>query len=154
MASGDAGLTLPAMSDILPDPGTPFGARIRQRLTDERVIWLTTVTPGGVPQPNPVWFIWDGGDTLLVYNRHDARRLDRLRGHAPVALHFNTNSHGGDVAVLTGTADVLDAPALLDNTAYCDKYADGMVQISGSAEAFADIYSIPVRVTLTHARGF
>ena len=43
---------------VLPDAGTPFGDRVRERLVDEQVIWLTTVGADGTPQPNPVWFLW------------------------------------------------------------------------------------------------
>ena len=30
-------------ADLLPDPATGFGERVRQRLRDEQVIWFTTV---------------------------------------------------------------------------------------------------------------
>jgi PPOX class probable F420-dependent enzyme len=142
------------MSDVLPSASTSFGARVRQRLTDEQVIWLTTVSRDGTPQPIPVWFVWEGDDTVLVYNRRDARRLSRLQERSPVALHLNSTPQGSDVVVLTGTAEVLESPALLDNAAYLDKYADGVVRVSGSAEAFAADYSIPVRIHITHVRGF
>ncbi|WAX58089.1 hypothetical protein M6B22_04785 [Jatrophihabitans cynanchi] len=36
---------------VLPAAGTPFGDRVRERLADEQVIWLTTVGADGTPQP-------------------------------------------------------------------------------------------------------
>lgn len=42
------------------DATTDFGRRVRERLTEESVAWLTTVGRDGTPQPNPVWFLWDG----------------------------------------------------------------------------------------------
>jgi hypothetical protein len=42
------------MDAVLPDPATPFGARVARRLRDETVIWLTAVAADGTPQPNPV----------------------------------------------------------------------------------------------------
>ena len=63
-------------------PDTPFGARVRERLRDEHVVWLTTVGADGTPQPNPVWFLWDGADRVLVYNDNRSRRLARLRRDA------------------------------------------------------------------------
>ena len=61
-------------ADLLPDPATGFGERVRQRLRDEQVIWFTTVGGDGTPQPNPVWLLWEE-DSCLVYNRSDANRL-------------------------------------------------------------------------------
>ncbi len=46
-------------------PSTPFGARVAQRLREEHLIWLTTVGADGTPQPNPVWFLWDGASVLV-----------------------------------------------------------------------------------------
>ena len=51
------------------DVSTPFGKRIAERLETEIMVWLTTVAPDGAPQPNPVWFLWDGS-TLLVYSHN------------------------------------------------------------------------------------
>src|SRR6266581_1156609 len=53
------------MSFQLPDPSTPFGERVARRLRDERLIWLTTVDAKGIPQPTPVWFLWDGARLIL-----------------------------------------------------------------------------------------
>ena len=52
----------------LPDAGSNFGRRVRERLRVEQVIWLTTTQADGTPQPNPVWFVWEDPDTLIVYN--------------------------------------------------------------------------------------
>ena len=60
------------MDSVMPDPSTPFGERIARRLREEHLIWLTTVDAFGTPQPNPVWFLWDG-DTVLIYNCNDAK---------------------------------------------------------------------------------
>jgi PPOX class probable F420-dependent enzyme len=64
----------------LPDPSTPFGERVARRLRDERLIWLTTVDAKGMPQPTPVWFLWDAAtSTILIYSRADANRLAHLQ---------------------------------------------------------------------------
>jgi len=34
---------------VLPDPSTPFGERVRRRLSEEQVIWITTVGKDGAP---------------------------------------------------------------------------------------------------------
>jgi Pyridoxamine 5'-phosphate oxidase len=80
---------LPAMQqELLPDPTTPFGERVHRRLREETVIWLSTVARDGTPEPNPVWFLWDG-DTFLVYSVAGAHRLRHLRSRPQVALHLD-----------------------------------------------------------------
>jgi PPOX class probable F420-dependent enzyme len=140
-------------TDVLPPAGTPFGDRVRERLRDEVFIWMTTVGADGRPQPTPVWFVWDDGD-VLVYSRHNARRLAHLRGNAQVSLHFNANARGGDVVVLSGPAELVDGEPPHDVPAYLAKYRDQMIRVSGSLEAFSAEYSVPLRVRVDRLRGF
>ncbi|GAA2145373.1 hypothetical protein GCM10009727_45830 [Actinomadura napierensis] len=137
---------------MLPDPATAYGARVRRRLTDEMSIWLTTVGRDGTPQPNPVGFLWDGGDSLLIYSQTNAKRLANIRRHPPVSLNFDSD---GGIVVLTGTAEILDDyPAVTDNPAWLEKYSEAINARFGSAAQFAERFSVPVRVHLTHVRGF
>jgi hypothetical protein len=69
----------PVTSEVIPDRATAYGERVRRRLTDETSIWLTTTGWDGTPQPNPVGFLWDGGDSVLTYSQADARRLANIR---------------------------------------------------------------------------
>jgi PPOX class probable F420-dependent enzyme len=141
-------------TNVIPDRSTAYGERVHRRLTDEQVIWLTTVGRDGTPQPNPVWFLWQGDDSVLMYTLSSAKRLAHIQRQPRVCLHFNSNN-GGDVIVITGTAEILeDHPSVVDNLAYREKYDDGITRVSGSADAFADVYSVPVRVRITHVRGF
>ena len=55
------------------DETSAFGARAARHLREEVVVWLTTVTPGGAPVPRPVWFIWDGADSVVMYSQPKAR---------------------------------------------------------------------------------
>ena len=140
---------------VLPDPDTDFGRRVRARLRTERVIWFTTVGADGTPQPNPVWFLWQGDDNVLVYNSITAHRLAHIRRNPRVCLHFDGNGQGGDIIVLTGIAEIMDDyPSVVDNSAYRDKYAQGIERVSGSAEAFAEQYAIPALIHITKTRGF
>src|SRR3954454_1502344 len=108
-------------------PDGPFGERVARRLTEERVAWLSTVAADGTPQPNPVWFLWDGADSVLVYNRPDARRLRHLASRPNVSLNFDGDGGGGDIVVLAGTAQLdRTAPAPDRNDAYLAKYRDAM----------------------------
>ncbi|MGL5857847.1 MAG: TIGR03667 family PPOX class F420-dependent oxidoreductase [Angustibacter sp.] len=142
------------MSDaILPDPQTEFGARVARRLVEERIAWLTVVNPAGVPQPAPVWFLWDGS-SALVYSHGEARRLVHLRANPQVALHLDGDGRGGDIVVLTGRViEEPDAPAVHANPAYLAKYEDQIVQGWQTAENFSTIYSVPLRMRPDRVRG-
>lgn len=136
----------------LPDPSTPFGAAVRERLADDTIIWLTTVGKDGTPQPNPVWFLFDG-ETILTYNRADAHRLAHIRRRPRVAL--NLNQRDGDVVVLVGRAEEADdVPPSDRNPDYRAKYDAQMARVSGSAEKFAAAYPVPMRITIESVRGF
>ncbi len=135
-------------------PEGEFGARVRTRLRDARVIWLTTVGADGTPQPNPVWFLWDGADSVLVYNRPKAVRLVHLAERPQVALHLDGDGGGGDIVVLTGTARRdADAPAPHENADYLAKYADAMARVSGSPAGFSEQYGVPLRIDIRRIRG-
>jgi Pyridoxamine 5'-phosphate oxidase len=76
-------------SEVIPDRATAYGERVRRRLTEEMTIWLTTVGRDGTPQPNPVGFLWDRGDSLLTYSQTEARRLANIRRQPLVSLNFD-----------------------------------------------------------------
>jgi PPOX class probable F420-dependent enzyme len=141
-------------SEVIPDRSTAFGERVRRRLASEMAIWLTTVGRDGAPQPNPVGFLWDGGDSLLVYSQAGARRLENIQRQPLVSLNFDSNG-GEDVVVLTGTAEVLDGyPAVPGNAAWLEKYGKAIDARFGSAAEFAERFSVPVRIRLARVRGF
>ncbi len=114
------------MSFQLPDPSTPFGERVARRLRDERLIWLTTVDAKGMPQPTPVWFLWDEATlTFLIYSRADAKRLKHLEQNHRIALNFDGNGSGGDIIVITGEVEVSEVDPPADRLpTYVEKYRD------------------------------
>lgn len=141
-------------SDVIPAGGTAYGARVRQRLTDETAIWLTTVGRDGAPQPNPAGFLWDGGDSLLTYNQTEAKRLANIRRQPLVSLPFDSNGSGGDIVVFTGIAEILaDYPPVPGNPAWLEKYSEAIDARFGNAAKFAETFSVPVRIHLTRVRG-
>ena len=136
------------------DTSSDFGQRVARRLSAEQVVWLATVDSTGTPQPVPVWFIWDG-QSALVYSEPDQAKIRNIERSGRVAFHFNSDFHGGDVVVLTGTAEIEpSAPAADQNLAYIEKYADGIASINMTPESFAATYSVPIRVTPSKVRGF
>jgi PPOX class probable F420-dependent enzyme len=135
-------------------PGGSFGERARTRLHDDYVIWLTTVAADGTPQPNPVWFLWDGADSIVVYNRADAHRLAHVDARPQLALHLDGDGRGGNIVVLSATAQRnAELPAAHENADYVAKYGAGMTRVSGSAENFAAEYPVPLQITIRRIRG-
>lgn len=135
------------------DTSTSFGARVEQRLRDERIIWLTTVRDDGSPEPSPVWFWWDGRE-VLVYSEPGKLKVRNVERRPGVSLHFNCSDEGGNVVVFSGQAQVdPNAPSVAALGAYAGKYADGIRRIGHTPESMAATYSIPIRITLTRLRG-
>jgi len=103
---GDPGFKLRLARAIVPpvviDDSTEFGARAARHLTDEIVVWLTSVSPRGAPLPMPVWFLWDGDDSVVVYSQPGAR-VRNLESNPHVTLNFAGDGGGGDIVVLSGT---------------------------------------------------
>ena len=137
------------------DTSTDFGRRVEQRLRDEPIIWLVTVAPDGTPEPSPVWFHWDG-QSVLIFSRPNVPKVRNI-GRAPaVAQHFDGDGRGGDIVVMTGSAEVLtggSAPRLVDLPEYVQKYARRIEGIGLTPETMAAAYSVPIRVTPARLRG-
>lgn len=143
------------MTFQLPDPSTPFGERVARRLRDDRLIWLTTVDAKGMPQPTPVWFLWDKAtSTLLVYSRADAKRLGHAQRNPRVALNFDGNGSGGDIIVITGEAQVSsDDPPADRLSTYVEKYREFIARLYSTPEQFASVYSVALRIRPLAIRG-
>jgi PPOX class probable F420-dependent enzyme len=135
------------------DLTTEFGQRVKQRLEEELIIWLTTVGGDGTPQPRPVWFLWDG-ETILVYSRPNTAKLRHIASNSHVALHFDGDGVGGDIVVLTGEAIITAGASPADeNEIYLEKYARGLVRINQTAAQFGKNYSVAIRVRPWRLRG-
>lgn len=139
------------MDPVLPEASTPFGGRVRRRLREARTIWFTTVGGDGTPQPNPVWFLWDG-DTFLIYNVAPARRLRHIRDRAEVSLNLDTDGKDGGIIVITGHAEISDSePPANEVPGFMDKYGDLMVDMN--PVEWGRHFSVAVRVRPLRVRG-
>ena len=48
-----------------------FPPEVEERLRSEPIMWMTTVTPDGRPQPSPIWFLWSGAEPCPGVPFHD-----------------------------------------------------------------------------------
>ena len=133
------------------DSSDERGAYAVERLSNDRIGWLTTVAPDGTPQASPIWFLWDG-DEVLVYSL-ESLRVRNISSDPRVSLNLDGNGLGGDIVIVEGTARVdADAPSATDNPAYMAKYLAVMEDFGWTPEWFAGRYSVPIRVTPTRFR--
>ncbi len=129
------------------DTSTDFGARVARRLREDQIGWLTTVRADGMPQPVPVWFLWDGA-TLLIYSQPNAQKLRNIRTNPKVSLNLDGDGRGGDIVVLTGEARAnSDAPPAHEVAEYLEKYREGFKRIGMTPEQMAQTYSVAIRMT-------
>ncbi|PWU21894.1 MAG: TIGR03667 family PPOX class F420-dependent oxidoreductase [Candidatus Rokuibacteriota bacterium] len=135
------------------DGSTEFGARAARRLTDDKLAWLTTVSQDGTPQPVPVWFLWDGADSILLYSRPGTPKLHNVERSSGVSLHLDGDGLGGDIVVCLGEACVSDDPPAHELPEYVAKYTWGFERNGWSAEEFSSLYSVPLRIALRRIRG-
>lgn len=116
-------------------------------------MWLTTVTPSGAPLPRPVGFLWDGEESVSVYSQPGARIRNIVR-NPNVTLNFGGDGNGGDIVVLSGTAEVDEsAPSAAENAAWMAKYANEFDRFGLTTESYAQRFSVPVRIRLNAVHG-
>jgi len=136
------------------DASTEFGQRAERRLRDERLSWLTTVDSTGTPQPIPVWFLWDGAESVLLYSRPETAKLRAIERNPRVSLNLDGNGTGGDIVVALGDAAVSDDPPAHEVAEYVEKYAGLIERNRWTPESFAADYSVPIRISVRRIRGF
>ncbi len=136
------------------DTSTDFGKRVKHRLDNEQVAWLTTVNGDGRPFPSPIWFFYEVDGTVLIYSQPNKIKLRNIASNAAVTLNFNADEHGNNVIVLDGAA-VIDESAnpAANHDAYIAKYRGGIESIDMTPESFAAEFSVPIRVVLQKVRG-
>ncbi len=129
------------------DMSTDAGQRAKGRLENESTAWLTTVRErDGMPQPVPVWFLWDG-ESFLVYSQPEARKVENIRQNSRVAINLNSDAHGGDIVRAEGIAEIVeDAPPLTEVPAYIEKYRPSIPALGMSEDEVAETYRAAIRV--------
>ncbi|MCB1247512.1 MAG: pyridoxamine 5'-phosphate oxidase family protein [Acidimicrobiia bacterium] len=125
----------------------------RQRLTDETVAWLTTVSAQGRPSTAPVWFLLDG-DSIVVFSRDPSVRVANVMANPWVTLALNSDPRGADIVVVNGSATVdRSIPPVIDHRTYLDKYETVMGEYGWTAGWFTEQYPTAIRIDITSVRG-
>jgi PPOX class probable F420-dependent enzyme len=128
------------------DTGSDADEHARERLRNDIIGWLTTVTPDGQPQTFPVWYLWDDGEAL-IYSDRGARRNVNLRANPRVSLHLNDDGRGGDIISVEGEARIVEhGVPVTANRNYLAKYGAMIVETLGSAQQMAETYSVVIRI--------
>lgn len=135
------------------DETTEFGARAALRLREDSAIWLTTVAPDGTPQPTPVWFLYDGSKSVLIYSQPKQAKLRNIAHNGRASLNLDGNRHGGNIVVCHGDIVISDDPAVDQAPAYLEKYRERISGLGQTLEQFAALFTVSLRFTITHVRG-
>lgn len=117
--------------------------QLAKRLQEEVIIWFTTVTPGGAPVSNPVWFYWDGVD-IVVYSQPGSRRVHNLMSNPKVSLNLQgVDGLGNNVVIIQGEARLSPENRTIP-PAYSDKYRK-LLNTMSEEQMIAE-YSVEIRV--------
>jgi PPOX class probable F420-dependent enzyme len=115
--------------------------------------WFTTVRADGMPQPTPVWFIWDQ-DTFLIYSMPNVQKVRNIRQNPKVALSFATDDEASGYLVIMGEAvEDSAAPLAHQNAAYVAKYTSGIQSLGMTPESMGQAFSTAIRVRPERVRG-
>lgn len=124
----------------------------RRRLAEDDVAWLTTVTDTGLPAPNPIWLVADGDD-IVIYSEPSARKVHNIQQRPKVTLHFNSDPHGGDIVIVSGTATVTHDRKPSHQAGYVDKYEAAITgELDTTVEAIDATYNTEIRIAPTGVR--
>jgi PPOX class probable F420-dependent enzyme len=136
------------------DESTEFGRHATRRLHESIIGWLTTVTPEGAPQPIPVWFLWDGDRSILLYSRPEKRKLANMNSNPHVSLNLDSDGIDADIVVCWGEMRISDDRPSNEVPAYVEKYAQRIEALGWTPESFAEDFSVPLRIDVSRIHGW
>jgi PPOX class probable F420-dependent enzyme len=140
---------------IVLDESTEFGARAARRLREEIIGWLTTVSPEGQPQPIPVWFLWDGDRSILLYSQPGKRKLKNIAANPKISLSLDSDGIEADIVVVWGEMRISDEPPADRVPEYIEKYRGRIEALSWKTpEKYAADFSVPLRIAVTRIHGW
>ena len=131
-----------------------FSDKVRDRLENEPVTWLTTVRPNGQPQTSVVWFLLEG-DEILMYSLPDTARVSNIRSNPRVSVNLEGDGQGGAVVTMEGKARIdADAPRASEHPAYLGKYNERIKNNGWTADSFSRDYPMAVRISIDSVRAW
>jgi len=136
------------------DESTEFGSHAAQRLRQEIIGWLTTVTTDGAPRPSPVWLLWDGDRSILLYSRPEKRKLENIAANSNVSLNLDSDGVDADIIICWGTIRHSDDPPSNEVAEYVEKYRERIAALNWTPESFAADFSVPLRIDVTRVHGW
>jgi PPOX class probable F420-dependent enzyme len=136
------------------DESTAFGAHAAKRLREEIIGWLTTVTPEGAPRPIPVWFLWDGDRSILLYSRPEKPKLANMKANPNVSLNLDSDGIDADIVICWGEMRESDDPPSNEVPEYIEKYRERIAALGWTLESFAADYSVPLRIEVSRIHGW
>jgi PPOX class probable F420-dependent enzyme len=127
--------------------------QFEKRLRETRTVWLTTVRADGMPQPTPVWFLWQNG-TILIYSQPDAQKIRNIAQNPLVAVNLNTDDWGNEYLVIMGEASIdKNQPPSNQVPEYIEKYREGIRDIKMTPGSVAESFSTAIRIKPLRVRG-
>ena len=136
------------------DTSTEFGAKVAQRIEDQKLAWLTTISADGTPQPNPVWFIWNDG-AFIIFSQPNQAKLSNIRRTGRVS--FNLESIDEEtITIFTGRAEIVPYESIPQTLLerYAQRYAEGLKNLKMTRAEYEAAYTVPIRFTPERLRGW
>jgi len=134
------------------DLTTEFGARVNKQLIEDEVIWFTTVSPIGIPTPNPLWFFWDG-EMIIVYSQPESYRVRNIKLNPNVSIHLEgADVLGNNVIIINGEASLHPGCTKI-HPGYLKKYIHLEASLSRKVDEVIADYSVEIRVRPLKVRG-
>jgi PPOX class probable F420-dependent enzyme len=128
-------------------------SHVEARLNTNLMAWLTTVNAAGKPDSVPVWFLFRGDDSVLIYSQPGKAKLRNLAANPNVALGLDVTDIGRDIIRIEGTAaHVAGHPSADQVPEYAAKYTERIGAIFGTVETFAAAFTEAIVIIPTRLR--
>ena len=128
--------------------------RIETFLRTEEVVWLSTVSPDGMPSVVPIWFSWDG-EAVLILTKPGQRKVDNMRANNRVMLALGNEEDDFDVGLIEARAEFTDTDAAsFMPDSHWTKYARDLAGIGLGRQEYLATYSQPIRIVPTRYLGW
>ena len=125
---------------------------LQARLADEIVVWLTTVSPSGQPQPAPVWFVLTD-DHFVIYSKDDVPRLRNIEANPKVALNLNSDREGEALTIIHAEAEIIGSDVRpSQDAAYAARYEEHLGHWEFSWDSYDRDYPVRLHIRPTRVR--